>query len=73
MKKLVNNNSESPDIRFWSVLIMNETLRTHINGASNVEVFEFVFVLDSEAKVSDFCISVLGEKDVRQFKISVDY
>jgi hypothetical protein len=52
---------------------MNETLRTHINGASNVEVFEFVFVLDSEAKVSDFCISVLGEKDVRQFKISVDY
>lgn len=73
MEKLVNDDSKSPNICFGPVLVVNETLRAHVNGASNVEVFEFVFVLDSKAKVSDFGISVLGQKDVGHFKIPVDY
>lgn len=73
MKKLINDDSESPDVCFWSVLIVNETLGTHVNGTANIEVSEFFFVFDSKAKVSNFGISVLGQKDIGQFKVPVDY
>ena len=52
---------------------MNQTLRTHINGTTDVEIFEFFFIFDSKTKVGDFGTSVLRQKDIGKFKIPVDY
>ncbi len=65
MKKLVNNNSQSPNISFWSILVVNQTLRTHVNGTTDIEVFEFFFIFDCKSKVGNFGTSVLGKEDIR--------
>lgn len=59
MEEFVNHDSQSPNIRFWSILIVNHALRTHINGTSNVKILKFLFLFDGKSKVRDFGISAL--------------
>jgi len=71
MKQLVNEYSKGPYISFWAIEIVDEAFRTHIEWATNGYILEDLVCLDGKAKVAEF-ISVLMDKNIRYFKITVD-
>lgn len=54
MEELIKNDPQSPDIGFGPILVVNEAFWTHVDGTSDVEIFEFLFVFDCESEVCDF-------------------
>lgn len=71
MYKLVNEDSEGPYVCFRPVKIIYESFWAHVNWASDGYIFENLVGFDGEAEISKF-ISVLMDKNIRYFKITVD-
>lgn len=71
MHKLIDQNSERPYISFWSIEIVDESFWTHIDGASDGYILENLVCLDGKAEITEF-ITVLLDKNIRYFKITVD-
>ena len=42
MKQFVNENSKGPDIGFWTIYIMNESLGRHVYRGTYVDIFKFL-------------------------------
>lgn len=42
MQQFKDENSECPNIGFRTINVMNKSLRSHINGRSNIDVFEII-------------------------------
>ena len=70
MIELIDENSKGPNISLGPINIMNEALRTHIERASDGDVFKGVLGLDGESKVSQFESVALNE-DIGHFNIPV--
>jgi hypothetical protein len=71
MNKLIDKNSKGPNIGFWAIKIIYKAFRTHINRASNGHILEDLIGFDGKPKITEF-ISVLMDKNIRYFKITVD-
>lgn len=71
MKKLIYQDPKRPYISFRSVVIVDQSLWTHVYRTSHRDVSKELFGPDSKAKVSNFEISFLDE-DIGQFQISVN-
>jgi hypothetical protein len=71
MNKFVDKYSKGPYISFRAIEIIYESLRTHINRTPNGDIFENRIGFDSKTKVAKF-ISVLMDKNIRYFNITVD-
>lgn len=78
MKKFINQDAKSPNIRLWTVYIVNKALWRHINRRSNVDVFEFrarlikdLLCKFGETKISDFSFPVMNEY-ICNFQIPVN-
>ena len=72
MQKLIDQYSKSPDICFGSILIADQSLRTHVDGTTNRNIFEGGFGPYGEAKVCNFERAVVY-KNIGNFNISRDY
>lgn len=71
MNQLVDKYPKRPDISLGPIKVINQPLRTHIKRASNGDILEDLVRFDSKAKVAEF-ISILMDKNIRYFKITVD-
>ena len=71
MYKFVDEYAECPDISFRAIYILDNSLWTHVNRASNADVFKVVASLDSKAKVS-YLVLIARNKDVRYFDVPMD-
>ena len=71
MNQFVDEYSKGPNIGFRTIEIINQSLRTHINRTSNSHILENFVSPDGEAEIAEF-ISVLMDKNIRYFKITVD-
>lgn len=71
MYQLIDEYSKGPNIGFWTIKIINKSLGTHIDGASYGDILENFVSPDSETKITEF-ISVLMDKNIRYFKITVN-
>ena len=72
MKQLVNKYPKSPHIRLGPVDVMNEPLRTHIDGTTDTDIPERVLSLDGEPKISNFEFLVADEH-ITHFDIPMHY
>jgi len=70
MVEFVDENSEGPDICFGAIDVMNETLRTHVERASDGDVPEGMLSLDSESEIPQF-EGVPLDEDIGHFDIPV--
>lgn len=71
MYKFIDQDSEWPDISFWTIEIIDESFWTHIYRASDGYILEDLVCPDGKAEITEF-ISVLLDKNIRYFKITVD-
>jgi hypothetical protein len=71
MHQLIDEYSKGPNIGFWTIEIINKSFRTHIDWASNGHILENFVSPDSESEITEF-ISVLMDKNIRYFKITVN-
>jgi hypothetical protein len=58
MEELINEDSESPYISFWAILVVDEAFRAHVDWASNVEILKFFLGLYGKSEISDFGSSI---------------
>lgn len=77
MENFINEDSESPNVRLWTVYIIDKSLRTHIDWAANVDIFEAIPKITKvvprpfcKAKIGYFCYSLVKEY-ICDFEISV--
>ena len=42
MQKLIDKNSECPNVSFGAIYVMNESLRRHVDWRADVDVLEFI-------------------------------
>lgn len=71
MNELINKYSKGPNISFWPVEVIYKTFRAHVNWASYGNILENLVGFDGKTKITEF-ISVLMDKNIRYFKITVD-
>jgi hypothetical protein len=71
MKKFIQQNAKSPNISFRTIVIIYQSLGTHIHGTANTDIFEAGFSFDSETKIS-YLIVVLADKNVGYLEISMN-
>ena len=71
MHQLIDEYSKGPNIGFWTIEIINKSFRTHIDWASNGHILENFVSPDGESEITEF-ISVLMDKNIRYFKITVN-
>jgi hypothetical protein len=71
MNQFVDEYSKGPYIGFRAIEIINQSFRTHINRTSNSHILENFVSPDGKAEIAEF-ISVLMDKNIRYFKITVD-
>jgi hypothetical protein len=69
--KLIDKNSERPNISLGAIEIIYKSFWTHINGASYSYIFEDLVCLDGKTEITEF-ITVLMDKNIRYFKITVN-
>lgn len=41
MQKLINKHTEGPDICLGAIYVVDESLRRHIDGRTDIDIFEF--------------------------------
>lgn len=70
MQKLVKQNTERPNVCLGAVVVVNQALRTHVNGTPDGNVAENGFGSDRKSKISHF-VTALFHKNVRQLYISM--
>lgn len=71
MKKLIYQDSKRPYVSFWSVVIVDQSLWTHVYRTSHRDVSKELFGPDSETKIGNFEVSFFDE-DIGQFQIPVN-
>jgi hypothetical protein len=71
MNELIHQDSESPNIIFLPIDVMDEGFWRHINRGSNVNIFEANVSKLSKSKISNLGNFVM-KKDVGNFDISMD-
>lgn len=71
MEQFKDEHTEGPDIRFWAVDVVDQALRRHVDGRSDVDVLEFRFGKLCEPEICDFGLAVVDE-DVGDFEIAMD-
>ena len=78
MKKFIDENTKSPDICLWSIVVINETLRSHVNGWTYTHILEiapelniFLRCKDCKSKIS-YLGPTLTDKNIGNFQISMN-
>lgn len=72
MHKLINQNTKSPHVRFWTINILKEAFRGHVSWRSNTGVFELWFTAGGKTEISNFSSAIMDE-DIGCFDISMNY
>ena len=68
----IENDSNSPDITFWAVLVVIESLKGHIDWRTNIVIgiFPNIRVANGKSKISNLDFPFI-KKDISRFKISM--
>jgi hypothetical protein len=72
MQHFINHDAKSPDISFWAILMQDQTLRTHVDGTTDANVFEGLVKLNGKSKICNFGTSRGIKEDVGRFEISMN-
>lgn len=64
MNKLVNKQSESPDVSFRAIDVMNEAFWTHIDWTANGNIFKRSVSPNSEPEVGNLVDSSVIDQNI---------